>query len=193
MRVLLHACCGPCSIMSVKMLREAGHEVTAYFANPNIHPVSEFLRRSEAMQEAVRRLDLPVIWQYDVYSISGWLGVVYERGLAANPDGRRCAYCYASRLTLTAAAAREYGFDAFCTSLLYSRHQRHESIREEGERAEARVGGVKFLYMDFRPGWQEGIDLSKAWGLYRQNYCACIFSEEERFLKKVQRLAQQAQ
>ncbi len=192
MRVLLHACCGPCSIMPVTVLREAGHDVTAYFANPNIHPVMEYLRRREAMEQAAAHMHLPVIWQDDAYSLSGWLSVVHERGIADNEDGVRCAYCYASRLTLAAAVAREHGFDAFTTSLLYSRHQRHESIREEGERAALRVPGSRFLYMDFRDGWQEGIDISKSWGLYRQNYCACIFSEEERFARKVRRLAEQA-
>ncbi len=191
MRVLLHACCGPCSIMCVKMLRDAGHEVTAYFANPNIHPVTEYLRRREAMEQAAARLALPVIWQDDVYSVSGWIAAVHDLSIADNADARRCAYCYASRLTLTAAAAREHGFNVFSTSLLYSRHQRHELIKTEGEKAAERVPGSSFLYMDFRLGWQEGIDLSKAWGLYRQNYCACIFSEEERFLKKVQKLAKE--
>jgi len=188
--------------MSVKMLREAGHEVTGYFANPNIHPVSEYLRRREAMEQAASCLDMPVIWQDDVYNLSGWLAEVHSRGIAANPDGARCAYCYATRLTLTAATAQACGFDAFTSSLLYSRYQRHELIREEGEKAAALVAppgqgepvktvdaAPRFLYMDFRPGWQEGINISKEWGLYRQNYCACIFSEEERFGGKVARLA----
>ncbi|MDR2726432.1 MAG: epoxyqueuosine reductase QueH, partial [Deltaproteobacteria bacterium] len=65
-------------------------------------------------------------------------------------------------------------------SLLYSRRQRHEVIRQEGERA-AEAVGVPFLYRDFRADWQAGIDLSKAWNLYRQNYCACIYSEADRF------------
>ena len=188
------------------MLRDAGHEVTAYFANPNIHPVSEYLRRREAMEQAASHLNMPVIWQDDAYSLSGWLAEVHARDIAHNPDGARCAYCYATRLTLTAVTAQTLGFDAFTTSLLYSRYQRHELIQQEGEKAAALIrsaGGDSvqdkpqpvppaFLYMDFRPGWQQGIDISKEWGLYRQNYCACIFSEEERFARKVHRLAETA-
>lgn len=192
-RVLLHVCCGPCSLMPLRVLREAGYEVTGYFANPNIHPVSEYLRRREAMQQVAGQEQLPMIWQDDVYNLPGWLGVVYQQGLAGNGEGGRCRYCYASRLTLTAGAAHAHGFDAFSTSLLYSRHQRHEMIHEEGRRAAERVQsqtsqGPTFLYQDFRPHWQTGIDRSKVMGLYRQNYCACIFSEAERHDKTLRKL-----
>lgn len=207
-RLLLHVCCGPCSLMPVRVLREEGFEVTGYFANPNIHPVTEYLRRREAMREAAERLNLPMLWQDDAYNLPGWLGVVHELGLADNAEGGRCRYCYESRLGLTAATAAEHGFDAFSTSLLYSRHQRHEDIRSTGEavaadpvaygavaadgpNGETRDGNVPspaFVYRDFRPYWQEGINLSKEWGLYRQNYCACIFSEAERFAGKLAKL-----
>lgn len=83
----------------------------------------------------------------------------------------------------------------FTTSLLYSRHQQHEAIREIGEAVSASGDyaaenghGAAFLYRDFRPCWQAGIDRSKEWGLYRQNYCACVFSEYERFERKLQKL-----
>ena len=180
--------------MPVRALREAGHEVTGYFANPNIHPVTEYLRRREAMEAAAQAEHLPMIWQDDVYRLEGWLAAVHERGIAANAAGERCRFCYAGRLTLTAAAALSEGFDAFSTSLLYSRHQRHAIIREEGERAEQVVAGHPgapvFFYADFRPHWQAGIDVSKDIGLYRQNYCACIFSEAERHAAKLRRLCE---
>lgn len=200
MRVLLHVCCGPCSLMPVRLLREEGHEVTGYFANPNIHPVSEYLRRRETMEEAAARLELPVIWQDDVYSLEGWLAFVHEQGLADNRDGARCRYCWTARLLLTAAVAAERGFEAFCTSLLYSRYQRNDIIAEEGEAAAARLrrnsgpedASPVFLRRDFRPAWQEGVDLAKAWGLYRQPYCGCVFSEAERYAKKLRRLREQA-
>lgn len=195
-RVLLHACCGPCSIMCVQALRDEGFEVTGYFANPNIHPVSEYFRRREAMREVAEKLALPMIWQDDVYNLPGWLQAVHDFGVADNADYARCRYCYESRLALTCAVASEKGFDCFTTSLLYSRHQQHEAIREIGG-AVAESGdygsgagfGSAFLYRDFRPYWQQGIDRSKEWGLYRQNYCACIFSEYERFEKKLGKLA----
>ena len=108
----------------------------------------------------------------------------------------RCGYCYESRLALTCAIASENGFDCFTTSLLYSRHQQHDAIRGIGTRVAAsgdyrtNAGfGSEFLYRDFRPLWQAGIDRSKEMGLYRQNYCACIFSEYERFEKKLRKLS----
>ncbi len=194
MRVLLHMCCGPCSLMPVRLLREEGHEVTGLFANPNIQPVAEYLRRREAAEQAARRLDMPVLWRDDVYSLEGWLAHVHEQGLADNRDGARCRYCWASRLLLTAAVAAEYGFDAFCSSLLYSRYQRNEVIAEEGEAAAVRMRRAAgpdapvFLRRDFRPAWQEGVELSREWGLYRQPYCGCVFSEAERYAKKMRRL-----
>lgn len=194
--VLLHVCCGPCSIMCIESLREEGFEVTGYFANPNIHPVSEYFRRREAMEQVAARMDLPMIWQDDVYNVPGWIEAVHAMGIADNAEYARCHYCYETRLALTCTVASARKFDAFTTSLLYSRHQQHEMIRKTGEIVSssgdfAASDGYQaaFLYRDFRPFWQAGIDRSKEWGLYRQNYCACIFSEYERFEKKLQKLA----
>ncbi|MEG2139260.1 MAG: epoxyqueuosine reductase QueH [Bilophila sp.] len=195
-RVLLHVCCGPCSLMPVQVLRDEGFEVTGYFANPNIHPVTEYLRRRDTMQEVAAKLDLPMLWQDDAYNTPGWLAVVHSLGIADNAAFSRCRYCYESRLTLTHAVASLEGFDFFSTSLLYSRHQQHAMIAEvgtelsaEGADETAPAGKAAFLYRDFRPYWQAGIDLSKEWNLYRQNYCACIFSEYERFEKKLAKLS----
>jgi len=193
MKVLLHCCCGPCSIVCIEMLREAGHDITGYFANPNIHPLSEYLRRREAMEQVAERMGIPMLWQDDVYNMSGWIEAVHSMGIAQNPEARRCAYCYSTRLSLTAAVAVRGGFDAFTTSLLYSIYQKHELICEEARRAEAMVNhSSQFLYTDFRVGWQRGNDLAKEFGIFRQNYCACIFSEEERFSKKIKRLSEKA-
>lgn len=185
-RILLHACCGPCSLMCVQALRAEGFEITGYFANPNIHPVSEYFRRREAMREAAEKLSLPMIWQDDAYNLPGWLDMVYSFGIAENQDYARCRYCYESRLALTCATAMEHGFSLFTTSLLYSRHQQHDLIAAVGASL-SMPEGAAFFYRDFRPYWQEGIELSKEWSLYRQNYCACIFSEYERFKKKLKK------
>lgn len=175
-RLLLHVCCGPCSIATVRMLREEGFEVTGLFINPNIHPSQEYLRRREAMQETAARLELPMIWRDDAYDMKAWL-----RHMAWREDPRtRCRICYATRLEPTLTVARRGGFDAFSTSLLYSRRQQHETIAEVGAGL-AGDGSVSFVYRDFRTGWQEGIDTSKAWGIYRQTWCGCIFSENERY------------
>lgn len=176
MRILLHTCCGPCALYPLRTLRAAGHDVTGFFYNHNIHPYQEYTRRRDAVLRMAELEKLPLIMR-DEYDLEGFLANV-----AAQPD-QRCGYCYASRLRATAERAVAEGFDAFSASLLYSRYQRHEEIRELGEKI-GRELGVAFHYQDFRPGWQEGIRLSKELGLYRQQYCGCIYSEKERYLPK---------
>ena len=87
------------------------------------------------------------------------------------------------RLEETAKKASLAGYEAFSTTLLYSRYQKHEAIREKCEQL-ARAHGIEFYYEDFRTGWQEGIDKSKEMGLYRQPYCGCVYSEQERYDRK---------
>ena len=101
-KVLLHACCGPCSIMCIQSLRDEGYDVTGYFANPNIHPVSEYFRRREAMEQVAEQMDLPMLWQDDVYDLPGWLKMVHDLGIADNQGYARCGYCYESRTVSTA-------------------------------------------------------------------------------------------
>ncbi|MDD2366272.1 MAG: epoxyqueuosine reductase QueH [Desulfuromonadaceae bacterium] len=176
MRILLHICCGPCALYPILTLQAAGHDVTGFFYNHNIHPYTEYLkRRDTALQMAEQNgIDLIV---HDDYDLEGFLANV------ANEPDRRCTYCYSSRLKATAKAAVKGEFEAFTSSLLYSRYQKHDEINQLG----ARFGdeaGVAFLYEDFRQGWQQGIKLSKEMGLYRQQYCGCIYSEKERYLQK---------
>jgi len=96
-------------------------------------------------------------------------------------ESQRCHYCYHLRLHAAARLAKKSRMSAFTTTLLYSKHQKHDLVREIGEEASRRYG-VAFLYRDFREGWQEGIEKSKELGLYRQLYCGCIYSEQERFI-----------
>lgn len=160
------------------MLRDEGYEVTALFLNPNIHPVQEYLRRRQAMHEVSRRLDLPVIWRDAEYNPALWLRDMVWR----EQPGARCRVCYATRLERTRAVARHGGYGAFTTSLLYSRRQRHDMIAELGH-GMTDDGPVPFLYRDFRTGWQQGIDTAREWGIHRQNYCGCLYSEAERFAR----------
>ena len=104
--------------------------------------------------------------------------------MATRADGSR------SSSPIAFAKARELGCTHFFSSLLYSRYQPHEAIREAGERLSGQDGGPLFLYRDFRPDWQAGIDLSIELGLYRQPYCGCVYSEAERYAKKLKRLVQ---
>ncbi len=179
MKILLHICCGPCALYPLRTLRAAGHEVTGFFFNPNIHPYQEYARRLEAVHDMARKEALPLIIRDD-YDLESFLANV-----APAPE-KRCGYCYVSRLKAAAEAATGNGFEAFSASLLYSRYQRHDEIRSLGEHL-GREHGVTFHYEDFRPGWQEGIRLSKELGLYRQQYCGCIYSEKERYLPREKR------
>lgn len=173
MNILLHLCCANCAIYPVKILRQEGHQLTGFFYNHNIHPYLEFKRRLDTVRDYAAQVELPVE-VHEEYLLEEFLA------RAAPQPSRRCDYCYRSRLEQTARRAAEGGFEAFSTSLLYSRYQQHDKIREYGQSLAAQYG-VPFLYRDFRSGWREGIDTSKAMGLYRQQYCGCIYSEKERY------------
>lgn len=97
-------------------------------------------------------------------------------------EGERCAFCWRLRINHSAEAARRLGFTAFTSSLLYSRYQDHERIHALGENA-AQNAGISLYYQDFRTFWQQGIALSKEWGIYRQPYCGCLLSEYDRYAK----------
>ncbi len=176
MRILLHTCCGPCAVFPLQQLRAAGHQVTGFFYNHNIHPYQEYAQRRDTAILMAEQNRMPLIMRDD-YDLEGFLANV-----AAEPE-KRCSYCYSSRLRTAAQAALEGGFDAFTASLLYSRYQKHDEIKLLGEQV-GNEFGVSFYYQDFRSGWQEGIRLSKESGLYRQQYCGCIYSEKERYLPK---------
>lgn len=176
MKILLHACCANCTIYPLTMLRQDGHDVTGYFQNPNIHPYLEFKRRLDTVKQYAEIAELAIIYDED-YRLEDFLAAV-----ASNP-AERCHYCYSSRLEKTAEVAAGQGFEGFSTSLLYSRYQKHDEIRRIGEELAAKFG-LTFVYDDYRTGWQDGIRESKAMGLYRQQYCGCIYSEKERYLPK---------
>lgn len=179
---LLHVCCGPCSLVPVQTLREQGEEVVGLFYNPNIHGVEEYFKRREAVLRAAGNLDCPVVCLDAEYDPRRFFHVVYGR------EDRRCPACYRLRLERTFAYAKEQGFSAVSTTLFYSIYQDRDAILAIGRELESRTG-IRFLGQDFRPGWQAGIDLSRTWGLYRQSYCGCLYSELERRRKKLDRLA----
>ena len=187
MNLLLHMCCGPCSCYPVKVLRGQGIEPTGYFFNPNIHPYKEWDMRLKAAEEFAARSEMKIITDKH-YMLRDFL----RRALAAEQvENGRCRMCYTWRLEETARYAAENGFDAFTSTLFYSIYQQHELMKETAEHF-AKVYGVKFHYEDVRPGWQEGIDMSVEMGLYRQPYCGCIFSEEERYSRELRKARKKA-
>ena len=173
--------------MPIVHLREEGWEPTAFFFNPNIHPADEWKKRRDAMRIVAERMNVPRLEEGEPVNPGFWV-----KGLEGTVrQGERCRLCYRPRMERTAALARERGFEAFTTSLLYSRYQQHETIAEEAERAAAACGSV-FLYRDFRPWWWDGINLSRELCLYRQKWCGCILSMKETLEEQKKAAAQKA-
>ncbi len=184
MNLLLHICCGPCSFYPLTVLQEKGINPVGYFFNPNIHPFREYERRVEALKVVAEEFSLSMIWDQRGYDLEHWFQAIGD----SRDSVRRCPECYRVRLEAAAQVAAEGGMEAFTTTLLYSRYQRHGEIRKIGTETAERHG-VKFWYHDFREGWQQGIDMSIEAGIYRQPYCGCLFSERERYEKREKRLA----
>ena len=183
MKILLHVCCGPCTVYPFASLREQGHAVTGYFYNPNIHPYREFKRRIQALVAfaELNRFKVEIDRNYGLTE--------YLRQVVFN-ENKRCSICYDMRLEQVAKLAVEQGAEAFTSTLLYSKYQNHGLLIEKGEKL-AQQYGIRFYYQDFREGWQQGIDGSIEMDLYRQPYCGCIYSEQERYDKKLRRKKRQ--
>jgi len=174
MKILLHICCAPCTIYPLEALTLSGHRVRGFFFNPNIHPYQEFTRRAATLEDFATKAGLPVIWDRS-YNLEEFFRHIVFR------EADRCRFCYYQRLLATARVARGGKFDAFTSTLLYSKFQNHELIRTIAQQVVQEVG-VPFYYEDFRKGWAEGANKTKKMGLYKQQYCGCVFSERDRFL-----------
>ena len=172
MKLLLHICCAPCIAAPLAELRRQ-HDVTGFFHNPNIHPLLEFRKRLRAVEVFAEQEKLSVIYRRD-YGLASFLRQVGPD----TPD--RCTVCYRMRVDAVARAAREGGFAAFTTSLLFSRQQRHDRVKEIAAQAAEREG-VQFLYADLRHMFDQSMEIARKRSLYRQQYCGCIFSEYERY------------
>ncbi len=179
MNILLHICCGPCSVYPVRVLRQQGYRITGRFYNPNIHPYKEFKKRLNTLEKYARDIELPLFIERE-YGLTEFL-----RNVVFN-EQQRCKFCYETRLEDCAKMAAEKGFPAFSSTLFYSKYQNHQLMRSVAERMAAKYG-VEFVYHDFREGWQEGIDISIKEEMYRQPYCGCIYSEQERYDKSLRK------
>ena len=179
MKTLLHICCAPCANQCIEVLRGDKNEVTGFWYNPNIHPFTEYRSRRNCLREYAQTIDLPMIEQND-YALRPFV-----RAVAEDISGR-CVKCYEMRLFETAKAAAEGGFDSFTSSLFISPYQNHELMREVAERAAVEYG-VKFLYRDFRSYFKAGQEKARELGFYMQKYCGCVFSEQDRYQKKIDR------
>ena len=179
MRILLHACCAPCLMAPYRHLSEE-HELTVFWYNPNIQPYREYLRRLQAFREYTKKIGAKVIEDLS-YPLEEWL---FKASLLSTKSNvLRCRFCYADRLYKTAANAKRLNFDAFTTTLLLAPYQKHEIIREIGEKISKKLN-VKFYYEDMRKWFDEGERMARKSGLYRQGYCGCIFSEADRYWRE---------
>ncbi len=176
MKILLHTCCGPCTVGTLKEIDRNIHDVTAYWYNPNIHPYQEYQSRLDSLKELAGSIDMETIIDSD-YGLRQFVKMV------SDDISNRCVKCYKDRILATAKKAKELGFEAFSTTLLVSPYQQHYQIKKLAEEIGQEIG-IPFFYVDPREHFREGNREARDMGLYMQKYCGCIFSEEDRYRKK---------
>ena len=177
-RLLLHACCAPCSSYVLEYLCRY-FEITLFFYNPNISPRSEYDMRLGELERLVADMGLGDGVTVVNSDYTPELFYQMAKGLESLPEGgERCRRCYELRLCKTAEAAKAGGFDYFTTTLSISPHKNAEWLNTIGEELSGKVG-VKYLFSDFkkRGGYLRSCKLSEEYGLYRQDFCGCIYSK----------------
>ena len=183
--LLLHSCCAPCSSYCIEYLSQFFY-VTVFYYNPNIYPDEEYYHRVKEQQRFIKEFPTkyPVKFIEGDYDKSSFYEIA--KGLEKEPEkGKRCHRCYDLRLRRTAAVAKEKGFDFFSTTLTISPMKDSQVLNEIG----ASIGkelGVDWLYSDFkkREGYKRSTEISKEYDMYRQDYCGCVYSYNERQLQK---------
>ena len=175
-RLLLHACCAPCSSAIVEWLLNNGYCPTIFYYNPNIYPREEYDIRKEESKRHAESLGLQ--WIDGDYDHQCWLEAV--RGLEGEPErGSRCLQCFSYRLKATALQAKELGLVYFTTTLASSRWKSLEQITEAGLRAQTTVEGTVFWAQNWRKGGlqERRNQLLREYNFYNQQYCGCEFSQ----------------
>lgn len=176
--ILLHSCCGPCSSSVLELLSKY-FDVTVLWYNPNLYPETEYDKRLETQKQLIDAIAEDGVQAKLL--VEPWRSEDYFsriKGLENEPEeGRRCLECFKIRLEETARIASERGFEWFCTTLTVSSRKDAVAINAIGREAEAKYG-VKWLPSEFkkREGNHRSIILSEKYGLYRQEYCGCVFS-----------------
>lgn len=179
-KLLLHACCGPCSSSVLEKLADY-FEITIYYYNPNISPYEEYQKRVCEIKRFISELETknPIYFmegKYDPESFD-----MIAKGLENEPEGgARCSKCYHLRLKETALVAKKYNFDYFTTTLSVSPYKNAEKLNKIGRVLEKEYD-VWYLVSDFKKkdGYKRSIELSKEYNLYRQDYCGCIYSKRD--------------
>ena len=176
--LLLHSCCAPCSSYVLEYLSQY-FSITLFYYNPNIYPPTEYEHRVEEQQRLIRSLPAvhPISFCPGPYDSDRFYELT--RGMENVPEGgERCTVCFRLRLEETARQARAHGFDFFGTTLTVSPHKDAQRLNAIGAEL-AQQYGVRWLPSDFkkREGYKRSIELSKQYGLYRQEYCGCLYSK----------------
>ncbi len=175
-KILFHVCCAPCMVAPYNKLRDEGEvEISAFWFNDNIHPYKEYEARLDTLIAWSEKIGLSLEVE-DSYLPYTFMHRINER------EHERCYFCYHFRLLKTAEKAKREGFDAFSTSLLYSKFQKHQLTKMIAENISDRLS-IPFYYRDFRDLWYEGKKLSLEENMYRQKYCGCLYSEMDRWYK----------
>lgn len=179
-RLLLHSCCAPCSSYCLSYLAEY-FSITVFYYNSNISPAEEYYKRVSEQQRLISELPVKhsVSFAEGKYEPEKFMEMA--KGLEDVPEGgSRCFKCYEMRQREAAVFALENGFDYFTTTLSISPHKNAHKLNEIGLKLQEEYG-VKYLVSDFkkRGGYQKSIQYSNEYGLYRQNYCGCIFSKRD--------------
>ena len=180
MKLLMHTCCAPCSVYCIDSLRKENIEPTVYWYNPNIHPYMEYKNRRDCLKEYTKSININAIFEED-YGLKEFC-----KNTISDLENRCLNYCYKVRLEQTAKYAKQNGYDSISTTLLVSPYQKHDELSNLLERI-AKENGLNFVYRDFRVGFREGQNKARELGLYMQKYCGCIFSEEERYQKQIEK------
>ena len=181
-KLLLHACCGPCSSYVIEYLSKY-FDITIYYYNPNTYPESEYIRRLDELNKFVINFNDSVKVIEENHNSKEFYNSI--RGLEhLGEKSKRCYKCYKLRMNKTAIYAKENNYDYFTTTLSISPYKNAEWINEIGKKLEEEIG-IKYLYSDFKKknGYKRSLELSKEYKLYRQEYCGCVYSKEERLNK----------
>lgn len=180
MKLLMHTCCAPCSVYCIESLRKEGIEPTLYWYNPNIHPYIEYKTRRNTLKDYSKMINVKLIINEE-YGLDAFC-----KNVISDLENRCINYCYKVRLEQTVKYAKENGFDSFTSTLFVSPYQKHEELKTLCEKL-AKKYEIEFLYRDFRVGFREGQAKARELGLYMQKYCGCIFSEEDRYRKQIEK------
>ncbi len=176
--LLLHSCCAPCSSYVLEYLSEL-MDITVFYYNPNISPESEYKHRVEEQNRLIHEMCPYVNFIEGKYEPEKFFEM--SKGLEKEPErGRRCLKCYRMRLEETARTAKGYGMDFFTTTLTISPQKDSGVLNSIGREVSGEYG-VPYLFSDFkkRGGYKRSVELSGKYGLYRQNFCGCVFSRAE--------------